>query len=159
MYGAEIVPSSVYQVQRASEFCPELADEACWSAPLTITTAKYGDVWPLFAAPLNSYQPDFNDIAALVQKFLAAGPATAPIKAVAQLQPNVVFPGRPIDFKDIAADVQAFLGAAYSTVEPGPCACPSAVTCGTTFCTSDQHCGSGLCVDDFCTDACGRCTP
>jgi len=162
-YGAELMPGSTYEVQRASADCPNLiSDEGCWSAPLSITTAKYGDVWPVFDGPGNPPQPDFNDIAALVNKFLATGPATAPIKAVAQLQPNCVFPERAIDFRDIATDVQAFLGVSYASSNFGPCTCPSSVTCGVTACSNDLNCvgfGDGLCVDGFCTDPCGRCTP
>jgi len=159
-YGAELMPSSDYDIQRAYANCTDLlTNEACWSAPLSITTGKYGDVWPLFDAPGNPPQPDFGDIAAVVQKFLAAGPASAPIKAVAQLQPNCVFPDRAIDFRDIAADVEAFLGTPYASTSYGPCTCPSAVTCGATPCTSDLQCGDGLCVSDFCTDPCARCTP
>jgi hypothetical protein len=158
-YGGEIIPGSLYEVQRASSGCPNLAeDEACWSAPLTLSTAKYGDIWPLFDSPDNPAQPDFSDISAMVQKFLAAGEATAPIKAVAQLQPNCVFPSRPIDFNDISAEVNAFLGTPYSAVQSGPCACPSNVQCGQTACASDATCGTGLCVNGFCADACGRCT-
>jgi len=41
----------------------------------------------------------------------------APIKTVAQLQPNCVFPECPIDLKDIGADVQALFGTPYA--QPG----------------------------------------
>ena len=105
-------------------------------------------------------QPDFNDIAAMVQKFLAA--PGAPIKAVAQLQPNCVFPDRPIDFKDIAAAVVAFLGTpTYADSNYGPCPCPPEVLCGDTLCANDLQCvghGDGFCINGFCTDPCGRCT-
>jgi len=158
VYGAEIVPGSEYRLQRADGACGNLANEACWSSPITLSTGKFGDVWPLFDDPANPPQPDFNDIAATVRKFVAT--PDAPIKAVAQLQPNVVFPNRPIDFKDIAADVAAFVGTAtYADINDGPCTCPSVVTCGMTACGSDLACSGGLCVDGFCADACGRCTP
>jgi len=157
-FGAEIMPGSTYDVQRAFGACPNLEiDESCWSPPLTIVTAKFGDLVDPFAP--EPQQPDFKDIAACVSKFVWA--PTAPIKAVAQLQPNVVFPDRPIDFKDIAADVQAFVGASYATVvnSIGPCICPSAVLCGVAACSEDTQCGSGFCIGGFCTDACGRCSP
>jgi len=159
VYGAEIMPGSEYAVQRVDVSCADTADEGCYSAPLVMLTGKYGDVWPLFEHPDNPPQPDFGDIAALVQKFLAAGPVAAPIKAVAQLQPNNVFPDRAIDFRDIATCVEAFLGVPYAANNTGPCECPSTVTCGATPCTSDLVCGGGLCVDGFCGDACGRCAP
>ncbi len=168
VFGAEITPGSAYEVQRADVSCADLSDETCFSTPVLITTGKYGDVWPLFddpdcldpPGPCNPPQPDFNDIAAMVRKFQAT--PDAPIKAVAQLQPNVVFPDRPIDFKDISADVSAFLEVPFATLFPGPCVCPPTVTCGITACTNDLHCvdfGDGLCVGGFCADKCGRCTP
>jgi len=158
MYGAEIMPGSVYRLQRANETCIDLADETCWSNSILLTTGTFGDVWPLFDAPGNPAQPDFNDIAALVRKFL--GSHDAPIKAVSQLQPNVVFPGRAVDFRDIAMGVTAFIGTpTYAGSTAGPCTCPSGVTCGVTACTNDLPCGAGLCVGGFCADACGRCAP
>ncbi len=188
IYGGEIMPGSEYQVQRATSACAagNLGNKSCWSEPVTITTLKYGDIWPLFHPDPDAPQPDFNDIAAMVRKFQATGSdcsggsndglpcagagdcpggscdITAPLKTTAQLRPNKVFPQRPIDFKDIAAVVNAFTGTAYSSIYNGPCACPSSVTCGTTPCQNDLECvgaGAGLCVDGFCTDKCGRCTP
>jgi len=50
-----------------------------------MTTGRWGDVAPLYSNPQNPPQPDFMDIAGLVQKFMAA--PTAPVKAMAQLQP------------------------------------------------------------------------
>lgn len=158
-YGAEIMPGSAYEVQRAAGTCADLeSDERCWSTPLEITTAKYGDVAPLYDGDSpDAPQPDFNDVAAIVQKFLGA--VDAPIKSVAQLQPNVVYPNRPIDFKDIATDVEAFLDVGYAESNHGPCACPAAVPCHVTPCTTDSVCDGGLCVGGFCADACGRCAP
>ena len=158
-YGAEIIPNSTYELQRTVAACPYLTEQGCWSPPISITTATCGDVAELYDGPGNPPQPDFNDIAAIVRKFGAA--PDAPLKSVAQLQPNVVFPLRSIDFKDIAACVSAFAGTAYADQNGigGPCACPSAVTCGATACESDTDCGDGYCIDDFCTDACGRCSP
>ncbi len=160
VYGAELVPSSTYEVQRASSNCPNLEiDESCWSVPLMITTARFGDITEPFFMNIGDIQPDFRDITAAVQKFL--GEPTAPIKAVAQIQPNLVFPDRPIDFKDINAIVQSFLNAAYTDMlfASGPCPCPSTVTCGASSCVVDGDCGAGLCIDGACTDECGRCSP
>ncbi len=157
VYGAEIMPSSSYVVQRASVLCPDLAMESCWSDPLVITTAFFGDVvGPYSPTP---FQPDFKDIQAYVAKFL--GNPGAPIKSVAQLQPNVVSPMNAVDFKDIATVVQAFLGTSYASVNSilGPCTCPSNIICGNNACANDVQCGTGFCIDGFCTDRCGRCTP
>jgi len=157
IFGAEIMPGSTYEVQRARSGCPDLSIASCWSNAATIQTQKYGDVMAIWAWENVAPEPDFNDIAALVYKFLAK--PGAPPKAICQLQPNVVYPGRSIDFRDIAADVEAFLGAAYSDSYFGPCTCPSSVTCGVTQCVSDLPCGAGICrADGFCGDACGRCT-
>jgi len=157
-YGAEIMPESVYEVQRSYAGCPNLAaDEDCWSTPITVETGTWGDVTSPFAGDSVAPQPDFNDVAALVQKFLSA--PGAPIKPVAQLQPNVVFPNRAIDFKDIATVVASFVGTPYSVINHGPCPCPSSVTCGATACTADSVCGGGYCIGGTCRDACGRCEP
>lgn len=157
-YGAEIMPRSEYAIQRAYADCTDLlTSEQCWSHPVIIATGAFGDVIEPWYVPQGPPQPDFNDISAIVAKFLA-NPDT-PTKAMAQLQPNVVFPSRPTDFNDIAASVAAFLGVPYPLAidASGPCACPSTVACGVTVCTQDAQCGDGYCIGGFCTDACGRC--
>jgi len=160
VFGAEIVPDASYELRTIRDCVAEPFPEQLFSEPLLLNTAHWGDVGPLYdgddpGAP----QPDFNDIAAAVGKFLAD--PDAPIKAQAQLQPNVVLPDRSINFKDIAAVVSAFLGDAYVDVIPdvGPCTCPSAVTCGAVPCGSDLACAPGFCINGFCTDKCGRCEP
>jgi len=133
---------------------------ADFGTPVEVPTGTWGDVAPRYEGDdPGAPQPDFNDIAALVGKFLA-DPA-APIKAHAQLQPNVVLPDRAIDFRDIAAGVAAFISTSYadSVPESGSCTCPSAVTCGAVPCGSDLACAPGFCIDGFCTDNCGRCAP
>jgi len=156
VYGAEIVPNSTYKLQHAFGVNCPLSNDACWSDPITITTAEYGDLVAPFADS-GFPQPDFGDISAMVGKFLAE--ADAPPKAVAQLQPNVVFPERAIDFNDIAADVEAFLGTPYAAMQPGPCVCPSTVACEAKACGSNEDCAPGLCIENFCRDACARCSP
>ncbi len=161
VFGGEIIPGSSYQVHAVHTKCAAVLDQAIdFGDPIEAPTGKWGDVTPLYADdPGAPPQPDFNDVAAIVQKFMSE--PTAPIKALAQLQPNVALPDRPIDFKDIAADVSAFVGTAYADMPrmTGPCACPSSVTCGIAACVSDLACGGGYCIDGFCTDACGRCSP
>jgi len=159
VYGAEIVPGSMYAVQAINPACSP-SFETNFSAPNSAPTGKWGDVVSLFEGDdPGAPQPDFNDIAAVVQKFLAS--PNAPIKAYAQLQPNVVLPDRAVSFKDIAADVAAFVGSSYvdSIGAFGPCTCPSSVTCGATPCGSDTTCAPGYCIEGFCTDPCGRCSP
>ncbi len=78
---------------------------------------------------------------------------------MAQLQPDSVFPGSPIDFRTITVDAVAFTDNVHSSFNFGLCRCPSSVTCGATPCDNDLACGGGnLCVDGFCADPCGRCT-
>jgi len=157
VFGGDIVPHSVYDVAALSSECAaSLDDPAAYSAPLVVVTGVWGDVAPLFdgddpGAP----QPDFNDISSVVRKFLAS--PDAPIKASAQLQPDVVSPNHQVNFKDIADDVSAFVGDPYPYF--GPCTCPSPVTCGATACTNDTQCPAGSCIDGFCRDQCGLCTP
>jgi len=158
IYGGEMIPNSEYMIQAVDSSCPDLDNDECYSDPVFVRTGKFGDVVPLFDDPANPAQPDFNDIASEVAKFVAS--PTAPIKARAQLQPNTPFPSRSIDFKDIATDVGAFTGTNYweQATTTGPCTCPSSVTCNTTPCATDLQCGGGLCVGGFCRDACQRCT-
>jgi len=158
VYGAEIVPGSQYEVRTVTEQCADaLGDPSKYSEPVVVYSGIWGDAAVPFAngEVIPPPQPDFNDIAGVVAKF--TGDPGAPIKALAQLQPNTAIPARAVDFKDIAASVTAFLNEPYPY--SGPCACPSTVTCGATACTTDLNCAPGFCIDDFCTDACGRCTP
>lgn len=158
VYAGDVVPASTYEVQQVDASCTDLGNEDCYSTAASITTAAFGDVVAPFAGGASA-QPDFSDIASIVDKFLAS--PSAPGKRFAQLFPATVFPSRPIDFNDIATDVDAFLGAAYSSESfgHGPCGCPSLVTCGATSCSTDGQCAGGLCIGGSCRDACGRCTP
>jgi len=120
-----------------------------------VSTGRWGDVTMPYATAEGSSQPDFGDIAALVEKFQDGVGAVT--KSQAQLQPNIVDPTAPVDFRDIAADIDAFTGTAYPYT--GPCVCPSTVLCGAAACDTEVDCADGgRCVDGFCTDACGRCT-
>ena len=114
--------------------------------------------------------------------------AGAPVKSIAQLQPNLPELNADINALDIVAVVDAVKEFAYAF--GGPCACPSAVTCGSTACSTatpcvtafgagslcvkmcsggandsdpcinNTHCpGGATCGNGFCRDRCGRCTP
>ncbi len=152
VHGAEIVPSATYRIRSVSADCGA-------GLPLDVDTGAWGDVVAPFNTNGDEFQPDFRDIDAVVSKFL--GTSDAPMKAAAQLQPNVALSPRPIDFKDVAVDVQAFLGTLYTDMPfaTGPCDCPSAVVCGVADCTTDTQCTLGFCIGGFCTDSCGRCSP
>ena len=76
-------------------------------------------------------------------------------KSGAKIIPNVPEENDDINATDIGRVVDAVKGYAYATTalvsEPGPCACPSAVTCGAMPCACDAGlpcaaCGGGQCV-------------
>ncbi len=161
VFGGEIMPSSEYQVDAIHVDCADRMEfPDSYTTPLAVATGKWGDGVALFDGDDPGVpQPDFIDISAVVAKFTQS--PTAPIKAHTQLLPNVVFPDRSVDFRDISAAVSSFSGTPYSETLGvlGPCTCPSLVPCGVTACVNDTQCGEGFCVDEFCTDACGRCTP
>ena len=121
VFGAEIMPNSLYDVRRLHADCePLLNDEANYSTPLTISTGHWGDVASPFAGDGNgTVQPDFTDIAAAVAKFTGS---VDPLKSSVQMQPNVPDPAAAISFADIANVVDAFTGARYP--HSGPVACP-----------------------------------
>jgi len=166
--GGEMVPGSAYEVQLINEGCPD-SFESNFSASQAGETGRWGDMVPPFDSPGNPPQPDSSDISACVKKVQAA--PDAPIKALAQLQPAVVRPERPISFNDIAAAVAAFTGQPYGQSyigETPPCTCPSSVICDAASCASDYDCSVGgggdrtqygICFNGFCTDFCGRCAP
>lgn len=157
--GAEIIPEAEYQVQLVNEAC-DAGLESNFSSPLDATTGRFGDNSAPYAGGASA-QPDFSDIAAAVDKFLAQ--PGAPIKAALKVQPNYINMRAPVDFNTIAAHVEAFLGTLYQNegFVDGPCACPSSVTCGQTPCTGGDYsaCENGICIEGSCTDACGRCSP
>jgi len=159
VYGAEILPMSVYEVSAVPQAMSSGGTTARGTGPIVVDTGAWGDVAEPFFGMTTARQPDFKDISELVAKFVR-DPA-APTKAHTQLQPNVVMPWLATNFKDIAACVSAFVSVPYDQMPfaTGPCTCPSLVTCGATSCVTDLDCGDGLCIEGFCGDACGRCTP
>lgn len=141
--GAEIIPSSTYDVRVYAQSC--MGDESTCTAvscPLTMTTARWGDVESPYSPPSEVAQPDGTDVIATLNRFKNI--ANAPSKSRTLVQPNL--PGLLMDVGglDIGAVVDAFKGLAYPF--SGPCVCPSTVTCGATSCTSAAHCSNGMCV-------------
>ena len=154
--GAEIIPSSYYDVQTVSQVCIG-AEVGCAdvSNALRIDTTRWGDVEIPYNPPSPTTQPDVGDIAALVNKFRSA--AGAPIKARALLAGQVPDLVLDLSFAHIAACVDAFRGNPY--VYAGPCVCPSNVACDTVACSAQVPCPTGqVCIGGFCRDACERCT-
>ncbi len=178
--GAEIIPSSTYHVQNFGENCQGNEATCIGTAPLVVTTARWGDIAEEFNPPGTTTQPNAIDVAQSVNKFKNL--LGAPVKAIAQIQPNVPELNADISALDIVAVVDAVKQLAYAY--GGPCPCPSTVTCNLTACggpescvgglcvktcvggantgepcINDTHCPSGTCGSGFCRDRCGRCTP
>lgn len=175
--GAEILPSSTYQLRMISH------NEATCSQSLMVTTGRWGDVGEPFAP--NGTQPDSGDVVAVVNKF--RNQPGAPTKSRAQLQPNAINPQFDVGALDIVSTIDGFRGSAYPY--SGPCPCPSSFICSNpTKCKSNNQCSNGscfktcggdpggpICVFDtncvgvvcgnpqdaenpgFCRDKCGRC--
>ncbi|MEK7710647.1 MAG: S8 family serine peptidase [Planctomycetota bacterium] len=108
--GAEIVPSSVYELQSVPEGC-SIAAEFDYSTTLTVVTGRWGDIESPFSPPAASQQPDIADISALVNKFKSA--LGAPIKSRALLAGDIPDPAPDVGFDHIAACVEAFKGLPY----------------------------------------------
>jgi len=175
--GAEIVPSSAYEVEVFSVVCKGVEDTCtAASAPVTMYTRRYGDVEEPYNPPSTTNQPNAIDVAQLVNKFKSL--PGAPIKARVQVQPNLPELNASVNALDIASVVDAVKGFAY--VFSGPCPCPSTVTCGGSCtgcpgmcvkvctsgdnvgepCINNTHCPSGACASTgTCRDQCGRCSP
>lgn len=108
--GAEIVPSSVYELQSIPEVC-SIAAESNYSTTLTVVTARWGDIETPFNPPAASQQPDLVDISALLNKFKSA--LGAPIKSRALLAGDIPDLAPDVGFEHIAACVDAFKGLPY----------------------------------------------
>ncbi len=117
--GSAIVPSSVYEVENLAASCEgNEANCAAASSPLSIHTARWGDVAIPYNPPSLTVQPDFGDVSALVNKFKDT--PGAPIKARALLVGEDSFGNITpaimnvnFGFTHIAACVDAFKGKPY----------------------------------------------
>ncbi len=88
-------------------------------------------------------QPNAIDLAQVVNKF--GGKVDAPVKARAQLQPNVPELNTDVNALDMVAVMDAILGKAYPF--PGPCPCPSLMTCGSLAPVAGTPCATpAVCV-------------
>lgn len=121
-HGAEVVPCSVYEAQHATQPCVRSESVSCFSEPLEIRTALWGDVWPPFGII------SFTDINKVVEAFKSIPfvpgdpPDGAPRKMRAVLRGNSAPLGERITFGDIGKAVDAFKRIAYA--EAGPTDCP-----------------------------------
>ena len=114
--GSAVVPGSTYEVRLVGPECIADGDESCMSDPITITTAKWGDVVAPFAT---EGQPNFTDISAEVEAFKRV--SEAPSKTRVQLQPDSPNPANPISFSDIGKVVEGFKQVPYPFAGPAQC--------------------------------------
>ncbi|MBI1825415.1 MAG: hypothetical protein HY287_05625 [Planctomycetes bacterium] len=110
--GAEIVPSSVYEVRIYTMNC-QGNEDTCPTGPnaLRLTTSRWGDVGAAFQLPSPAplTQPGIPDVAATVDKFKAL-PSALPV-ARTDVAPSV--PNGRVDISDVASIVDAFKGLPY----------------------------------------------
>jgi hypothetical protein len=136
--GEAILPSSSYDVENLAGICAG-NEAACTavSAPLTIATARFGDV-------IISGAANFPDIQSLVAKYQSK--AGAPIKARSKIATTntrgLINIALDVGFADISADVAAYQGKPYP-YKPGKCSGDPA-----TACKDDAECGGapGSCI-------------
>jgi hypothetical protein len=136
--GAEIVPSSSYELQAYGSSCKG-AENACTnvSAAVVMFTRRAGDIATPFQTPSPPLtQPNAVDVSNAVNKFRNL--AGAPPKVIAQVQPNFPDPNSDINAIDIVTVVDNVRGFGYTY--SGPCVCPSTVPCNVTACAGASAC-------------------
>lgn len=141
--GAEVVPSSSYEVRTYAPTCKGVESTCPDLGPaVTISTRRSGDVASPWNPPSAGTQPDPQDVVAVLNRF--RNQPGAPGKTSTRVQPNHVDLNVDTAALDIVGTIDAFRGLAYPF--SGPCSCPSSVVCNATPCTSPTPCGGGLCV-------------
>lgn len=110
VFGAEIMPSSLYQVQAIDAGC-DVNGESDYSVALPLSTARWGDVGAPFNPPSTTPQPDVLDISNLVSNLKNV--VGAPTKVYAQLQPAILNPSDEANILDVVSAVDALKGIAY----------------------------------------------
>ncbi len=137
--GAEILPSSIYHVERfAVECAGNEVTCAAVSDAVVMTTRRGGDVVSPFNPPSATTQPDVTDIGQIVAKFKKA--AGSPSNTRALIQPNVPDLNSDVGVSDIVQVVDMVKQQAYPF--GGPCPCPSLAVCGAVPCPG----GAGTCT-------------
>jgi hypothetical protein len=150
--GAEIVPSSAYEVQVFGAICKGIEDTCgAVSSPVTMTTRRAGDIATPFQGAPPLTQPNAIDVTNAVNKFRNL--FGAPPKVISQVQPNFPDPNSDINAIDVVTVVDNVRGFGYTY--SGPCVCPSTVPCNTTACGSASACtglyGAGATCIKTCT--------
>jgi len=120
----EIIPSAVYDVQ-AIDCDGDFDDEANYSAPLTITTSKWGDLVGTCAvipcSPPEGVVNMTTDVTASLDKFRNL--PNAVLKSRADVEPNL--PDWLVNISDVTYVLDAFRGFPYPPgAWEGPGGCP-----------------------------------
>ena len=119
--GSAITPSSVYEVENLAASCMgNEADCTAVSAPLSISTTRWGDVRTPYNPPDPSVQPDISDVSALVDKFRNAPGSPIKARGILAGAPGNIFGevthevlNVDFGFSHISACVDAFRGVPY----------------------------------------------
>jgi len=150
--GAEILPSSTYNVQTYGASCRGNEGNCTnVSAPVTMLTRRHGDVASFFTPP-DAGQPGPTDVSEILRALNKLGPLRM---ADAKISPNLPELNMDLDAGDLGRVLQAAQGYAYPPIESGPCPCPSAVTCNAKPCeriTECTVCVGGSKDGELCTD-------
>ena len=135
LFGAEVVPCSVYEVSQ----CYNPADDASCSEPLLVRTSRLGDCWPPFAPAPG--QPAFTDINATVNKYKGFRFMPGPTPTGGSPEWHTLVDGNvvanyhiskvaKVGFLDIGETVDSYKQIPYK--EDGPCNPSTGIdTCGT----------------------------
>jgi hypothetical protein len=121
VFGSAITPSSTYRVQTVAASCAGIEDTCtAISAPLVVSTTRWGDVRSPYNPPDPSVQPDISDVSALVDKFRNAPGAPIKARGVLAGEPGNTFGeithtvlNVDFGFSHISACVDAFRGVPY----------------------------------------------
>ncbi len=119
VYGPDVVPSATYDVQVLHDTCDE-NDESLFSAPLTVSTAKWGDIVGLLGCPHPSAPEGMVlivDVTAVADKF--SSKACSVIKARADVEPELL--DMLINITDMMEVVAAFQSVPYPFSDPQAC--------------------------------------
>lgn len=121
VFGDAILPSSEYILQQVPIECQnDLGNEQCYTQPVTLRTARWGDVAEPFARSDQPAQPDMGDIAAIIDTFLGLTDSLS--KTRTQIRGNVVEAVYSVSFVDVTLAADALRGLPYPY--PGPQSCP-----------------------------------
>lgn len=119
--GDAILPSSEYVLRQAPIECrDDLGNELCFSPPVTLRTARWGDVAEPFARIDQPAQPDMGDLAAIVDTYRGLFDSLS--KTRTQIRGNTVTAAHNVNFIDVTLDADAVRGFPYPY--PGPQSCP-----------------------------------